>query len=305
MIVPRSRQLLLHTVQYVGRPLLVLLAYDIFVVVAYKMGLLRWKALDEIPVSLFGSAIGVVLAFRNATSYARWWEARTLWGAIVNNARSFGRQVTTVMRPRSESDEADLRMTQRRMVYHQIAYAHSLRQYLRRLEPWAELAPLLNETEIEELRTKQNVPLAILQEMGVMLREAIDNGWINDIQSQQIERSLDDLADAQGGAERLQNTPMPRQYDYFPQLFVQIYCVLLPLAMVSSLGWLTPLGSTLVGFIFLALDKIGRDLEDPFDNTEHDIPLTSITRTIEINLRQQLGETEVPKPLAPVDGVLW
>jgi putative membrane protein len=84
-----------------------------------------------------------------------------------------------------------------------------------------------------------------------------------------------------------------------------MFCFLLPLTMVSSLGWFTPLGSTLVGFIFLALDKIGRDLEDPFDNTINDIPLTSITRTIEINLRQMLGETELPPPVVPVDDVLW
>jgi putative membrane protein len=98
---------------------------------------------------------------------------------------------------------------------------------------------------------------------------------------------------------------MPKQYDYFPQLFVHIYCTILPLALVTSMGWLTPLGSTLVGFIFLALDKIGRDLEDPFENTIYDEPLTAITTTIEINLRQLLGETEVPQAEKPVKGVLW
>jgi putative membrane protein len=86
---------------------------------------------------------------------------------------------------------------------------------------------------------------------------------------------------------------------------VQIYCLLLPLALVINMGWYTPLGSTLVGFIFLALDKIGRDLEDPFDNTIYDVPLTSITTTIEVNLRQMLGETELPQPKKPVHGVLW
>jgi putative membrane protein len=98
---------------------------------------------------------------------------------------------------------------------------------------------------------------------------------------------------------------MPRQYDYLPQLCAQMFCFLLPLTMVSNMGWFTPLGSTLVGFIFLTLDKIGRDLEDPFDNTIHDIPLTSITRIIEINLRQMLGETDTPAPTTPVDDVLW
>jgi putative membrane protein len=98
---------------------------------------------------------------------------------------------------------------------------------------------------------------------------------------------------------------MPKQYDYFPQLFVQMYCVLLPLALVTNMGWFTPLGSTLVGFMFLALDKIGRDLEDPFENTIYDVPLTSITTTIEVNLRQLLGETVLPEAKKPVRGVLW
>jgi putative membrane protein len=98
---------------------------------------------------------------------------------------------------------------------------------------------------------------------------------------------------------------MPKQYDYFPKLFVQIYCFVLPLALVINMGWLTPLGSTLVGFIFLALDKIGQDLEDPFENAIYDVPLTSITTTIDVNLRQLLGETAIPKPVQPVHGVLW
>ena len=110
-----------------------------------------------------------------------------------------------------------------------------------------------------------------------------------------MDRNLDDLMDAQGGAERIKNTPLPKRYDYFPMLFVRIYCILLPIGMVESLGWFTPLvyaagfmplvmplGSTLVGLMFLALDKIGRDLEDPFDNKMYDVPLTAITRTIEI-----------------------
>ena len=98
---------------------------------------------------------------------------------------------------------------------------------------------------------------------------------------------------------------MPKQYNFYPRMFIQMYCLLLPLALVQNMGWFTPLGSTLVGFIFLALDQIGRDLEDPFDNTIYDVSLTAITRTIEINLRQTLGEKHLPEPVAPVAGVLW
>ena len=141
--------------------------------------------------------------------------------------------------------------------------------------------------------------------MGRLLRQSKDRGWIHRLEWQAMDRNLDDLADAQGGAERIKNTPMPKQYDFFPMLFVQIYCLLLPIGMVENLGWFTPLGSTLVGFMFLALDKIGRDLEDPFDNKIYDVPLTSITRTIDINLRQLLGEVQLPLPEEPVRGVLW
>jgi putative membrane protein len=111
--------------------------------------------------------------------------------------------------------------------------------------------------------------------------------------------------DCQGASERIKNTPMPRQYDTFIRFFINIFCLLLPFAMVDNLGLLTPIGSTFVGFIFLALDQIGRDLETPFENLPHDISLTAISRTIEINLKQMVGEKEVPEPLAPVNGILW
>jgi putative membrane protein len=304
MIVPRGRQLSRMLV-YVGRPLLILVLYDLAVVVAYKVFHWDWVALPHIPLSLFGSAIGIIVAFRNQSSYARWWEARTLWGALVNNSRSWARQVTTVMMPLSDAEAGELKEYQRRLVYHEIAYVIALRQHLRGLEPWEELTPLLSERELCELREEKNVPLAIQQQMGALLRQCQVRGWIDRSHWLALDSNLDDLVDAQGGTERIKNTPMPKQYDYFPQLFVQIYCLLLPLALVINMGWYTPLGSTLVGFIFLALDKIGRDLEDPFDNTIYDVPLTSITTTIEVNLRQMLGETVLPEAKKPVRGVLW
>jgi putative membrane protein len=290
---------------YVGRPLLMLVLYDLAIVVAYQVMHWNWVAMPHIPLALFGSAIGIIVAFRNQSSYARWWEARTRWGALVNNSRSWARQITTVMMPVSDAEAGELKVTQRRLVYHQIAYVHALRQELRGLEPWEELTPLLSEQELNELREEKNVPLAIQQQMGALLRQCQVRGWIDIAHWRALDNNLDDLVDAQGGAERIKNTPMPKQYDYFPQLFVQIYCVLLPLALVTNMGWLTPLGSTLVGFIFLALDKIGRDLEDPFENTIYDVPLTAITTTIEINLRQLLGETELPQGQKPAHGVLW
>src|SRR5215472_6222505 len=107
MIVPHGRQVW-RLLVYVGRPLLLLVLYDLAVVAAYKLLHWEWVALPHIPLSLFGSAIGIIVAFRNQSSYARWWEARTLWGALVNNSRSWARQVTTVMMPRNASEVEEL-----------------------------------------------------------------------------------------------------------------------------------------------------------------------------------------------------
>jgi putative membrane protein len=291
---------------YVGRPLLLLFLWDVFVVFGYLVLGWEWLASRSLPLALYGSAIGVIVGFRNNSAYGRWWEARTLWGQIVNNSRSLARQACTTFRPAAgENDLGAVREATKRLIYYQIAYVHALRQQLRGLAPWEEIARFVDLPELNSLRAEKNVPLAIQQRIGRFLREARERDWVDGLEWQAMDRNLDDLADAQGGAERIKSTPMPKQYDYFPMLFVQIFCVLLPMGLVEQLGWFTPLGSTLVGFMFLALDKIGRDLEDPFDNTIYDVPLTAITTNIEINLRQLLGETNLPAVAEPVKGVLW
>ncbi len=310
MIVPKAPQLG-RMIVYVGWPLLALVLWDVLIVVAYQVLHWRWVGSKNIPLALYGSAIGIIVGFRNNSAYGRWWEARGLWGQIVNNSRSLARQICSTMHPAPHAhgidltDRADLDTMKRSLVLHQIAYVHALRQHLRQLSPWQELSALLPAEVCAQLEGSKNVPLSIQQRMGGMLREAKDRGWIDRLEWQSMDKNLDDLADAQGGTERIKNTPLPKQYDFFPMLFVQIYCLLLPVGMVESLGWFTPLGSTLVGFMFLALDKIGRDLEDPFENSIYDVPLTAITRTIEINLRQLLGDTNLPAAETPIQGVLW
>ena len=311
MLVLKSSSLL-RLLWYVGLPLLVLVLWDVVVVAAYKGLHWEWVGSRDIPLALYGSAIGIIVGFRNNSAYARWWEARTLWGAIVNNSRSLGRQVVSTLSAGSGAGDgragggglAKLAMRDG-LVHYQIAFVHALRQQLRGLDPLGEIAGLIPAEELGRLRGEKNVSLALQQTMGAMLRESRQLGWIDYHEWQSMDRNLDDLMDAQGGTERIKNTPMPKQYDFFPMLFVRIYCVMLPLGMVEQLGWFTPLGSTLVGFMFLALDKIGRDLEDPFDNQIYDVPLTAITRTIEINLRQLLGETELPAAVVAERGVLW
>jgi putative membrane protein len=291
-----------------GPALAYLLGWDLFIVLDFKVLHWDWVASSHLPLGSFGTVIGIIVGFRNASAYARWWEARTLWGAIVNRSRTLARQVLTTMSPgqtATPGEHAEVAALQQTLVLHQVAYVHALRQQLRGLDPVSTVASILPNEDATEMAREKNLALAIQTKMSAMLVAARRRGWLDEWQWQAIDQSLTSLMDSQGGAERIKNTPMPKQFDFFPRLFVDIYCLLLPIGMVIGLGWYTPLGSTLVGFMFLALEKIGRDLEDPFENRVHDVPITAISTTIEINLRQLLGLAELPAPEQPVDGILW
>jgi putative membrane protein len=194
---------------------------------------------------------------------------------------------------------------QQRLVLYQVAYVHALRQQLRGLDPVRTVAHLIPEEDPVALAREKNLSLTLQRKIGAMLMVARRRSWLDQWEWQAIDRSMGNLMDAQGGAERIKNTPMPKQFEFLPQFFVLVYCLMLPVGVVENLGWFTPLGSTLVGFMFLALDKVGRDLEDPFDSSIHDVPITAIATTIEINLRQLLGDSKLPEPEKPIDGVLW
>jgi putative membrane protein len=119
-----------------------------------------------------------------------------------------------------------------------------------------------------------------------------------------MDETLTELTNIQGGCERIKTTPLPKQYDYFPRVLVLFFCLLLPFGMVEGLRLLTPIASTSLSFIFITLDRIGRDIETPFENTVHDTPMTTLSRTIEINLRQLMGENH-PDEVHPVSGFLY
>lgn len=291
--------------RYVGRPLALMFAFDVAVAVVYVYGHWTGIAMPSVPLTIFGGVIGIILGFRNASSYQRWWEARTLWGQIVNNSRTLGRQALTFPEAQTVEEKIELEASQRQVLFLQIAYSHSLRCHLRGHDPWSELESLLPDFAWTYARSERNLPLYIQRNIAEILRQWYARGWVDGLRWTAMDDTLTALMNAQGGAERIKNTPMPKQYDYYPQLFVTVYCILLPLGMVSSLRLMTPIGSTLVGFMFLALDQIGRDLEAPFENDEHDVPLTSISKNIEINLKQLLGDTELPEPVKPICGVLW
>jgi len=278
-----------------------LFLYDFSIAALYVFGGLHFLAMSGLPLTILGSAIGVFLAFRTSSAYDRWWEARTLWGGLVNYSRTLARQSLTLISP--ESHEA--RQTQHSLVMMQIAFVCALRCHLRGQNPYPELGGILPEETLESVRRYNNVPAAILLKMGHETRTAFEEGWIDSIRLSALDETLTQLTNVQGACERIKNTPLPRQYDYFPRLLVTFFCLLLPLGFLEEFGIATPVASTFVSFAFIVLDSIGRDIETPFANTVHDTPMTTLSRNIEIDLRQHLDQRDIPAEIQSVGGLMY
>lgn len=286
-----------RTLSLVWPPLSLLFVWDVAVTATYYI--LPFHA-PPLPLSILGSVLALFLAARSNSAYQRWWEGRTLWGAMINASRNLARGVISFF---PENDE-ETRLAKRTIVLRQIAYVHALRRQLRRQPVEADVRRFIGDQAADEALLRTNVANGLLEGNGRRIAEAQRRGWIDSIQQASLEQTLVDLANAQGGMERLKNTPLPNQYRLYPEVFTRVYCVLLPIGLVETLGFATPIGSTIAGLMFLAVLRIGEDLVDPFANTVHDVPLSAMCRTIEIDLLQAIGDP-APEPLTAVKGVLW
>ena len=249
------------------------------------------------PFSIMGVAISIFLGFRNNACYDRWWEARKLWGRLINTSRVFCRQTLTLIRADAAAHRA--------LVYRMIAFVHALRLHLReQLGDLSALKPWLDEEELEALQRSSNVPNAILSQTGRVLSIHSHGNRIAGMQLLLLENTLTELANIQGGCERIKNTPVPLAYTILTHRIVGVYCLTLPLGLVDTVGHLAPLVSLLVSFAFLGLDSVGSQIEDPFEEDPNDLPLSAISRMIEVNLREQLGEHGLPPMSQPEKGIL-
>ncbi|MGD9647043.1 MAG: bestrophin family protein [Pirellulales bacterium] len=271
------------------------------------------------PVVIMSTALAIFLGFKNNQAYGRWWEARIIWGLAVNYSRAWSRQVLSLIEAPAEERE-ELRALQRQLIRRHLAFMHALRVHLRSTdsfpqedspdEPvvahnnYADCLHYLDEKEYQALLRADNPPESLLQAQGQSLREARARGWLTEYVLVQLDQTLVELNHVQGRSERIKLTPLARPYSYFQRLLVHVHGTMLPLAFVTSTGWLMIPLSVTVSFVFLSLDLIGSRIEDPFENRADDTPLSSLTRTIERNLLETLGEKPLPPRMQPEHGVL-
>ena len=260
----------------------------------YK-GWLSFLEVPSTPVSLIGAALGIVLGFRTNSAYSRWWEARILWGGLINSSRSLARQILAFTPDRHLAEK---------IILAQIALVHAFRCHLRGEDAGRELEGRLPEDAIAALKTTQNIPVSLLNLMGHWLARAAGEGKLTELQLHRMDQTLSEITNILGGCERIKNTPFPRQYHYFPELFIYIYCLMFPLTVVRDVRLLTPLFSGAITFVFLILNNIGKNLEDPFDSVRYGTPLRALSGAVERNLLQGLGNGGCPEVVMPRGGVL-
>ena len=247
--------------------------------------------------ALLGVALSLFLGFRNNACYDRWWEARKLWGQLVVDGRSLARQVSSFI---DDNDEGGSD-AKKRLLHLSIAFTHALRHHLRQTDPGNDIEKYIDPQDWPKLQHSQNLPDGILRLMGRELGTCRNRQLLSDILVQSIDQRITSMAEVLAACERIRNTPLPFAYMLLVRRTAYLYCFLLPLGLVSSLGLVTPLLCAIVAYTFFGLDALSEELEQPFGMTANALPLNAISRTLEINLLETLGVESLPEPLEPVD----
>ena len=254
-------------------------------------------ALPQIPMqfpALLGTSISLLLAFNINHSYERWWEARKIWGSIVNDSRTLILQLAGFLGP------ADVSLGP--FVHRQIGWCYALGASLRGAAPLdAAQERLLSAEDLACASSHTNVPLGLLMRHQVELGALHRARRVNDFQQIQLDSTLVRLCAAMGRAERIKGTVFPVTYRLFLHVFIYLFLLVLSLALVEVLGVFEVPILVLVATTFFLVERTALYMQDPFESRPTDTAMTAIARTIEINLRQLAGEPDVPPPHQPQD----
>lgn len=298
-----------------------------------------------VAVSIIGTAVAFYVGFKNNQSYDRLWEARKVWGAIVNDSRTWGMMVDGFISNLFASEKLskeEIHTEKQTLIYRHIAWLYAHRSQLLIPTEWEhvtqgghlgkfaqryrkqfgiglvddevtqeELIALLPPSEYDRLINAKNTATQIINEQSRNLKRLREKGLIDDFRHVEMENVLRSLYTYQGQNERIKKFPLPRQYANMSQYFVGIFLILFPFSLVpemlkvSNWGlWLSIPITVLIGWVYLAMELVGDYSENPFQGMASDIPMLSLCRTIEIDLREMLGETDLPPAIPSKNGIL-
>ncbi len=259
--------------------------------------------LPVVPISILGSALAIFLGFRNNSAYDRWWEARKIWGGIVNASRTFSTFVISYSSNHFSEhlvSEDALQEWRKELIHRHIAWMYALKMHLRKQNAWDELSKYISHEEIAEIKKYHNKPTQLLHKQSLTLQKGYDQRITEDFRHMELGGMVKELFSLQGKAERIKTTVFPYYYNYFTIVFLWLFIVCLPFALVPEMGWVTIPMSMAISFVFTILEKSGAVTEDPFEGRAADTPISTITRNIEIDLLEMLKSETIPAPLDPI-----
>jgi len=332
-------------VKFSGGYLLWIVVWSFLVLFSYEFLHLKWIAIPWVSIGIIGTAVSFYIGFKNNQSYERIWEARKVWGTILNISRMWGTTtrgyITNQLSSEKLTDE-DINVIIKKLIYRNIAYVYAFRAQLSIPTSWEHitlgthiakrsrrsiekvagdtleddftkemLEKHLNYEEYADLKKFKNIATHIIDLQSQDLMKLRQDDIINDFYHVQLQALLNNLYDEQGKAERIKNFPLPRLYAYASNLFVWIFIVLLPFGLIAQFDhmghynvWLFIPVVSIVSWIFLLMELVGDYSENPFGGLPNDIPMLSICRTIEIDLKQMMREEDIPKSIKAQNGIL-
>lgn len=290
----------------------------------------KWLAIPFLPISLVGIAVSFYLGFKNNAANERQNEARQNWGSITNDTRALIALLNTYL----PSETKEITELKRKILKRHIAWLYAHKSFLRHkrmdwehnrplndvyrkvfqtnfninLELEKDIKQFISMDEIKEIGLSPNIAAKLLQNQSAALKQLREENIIEDFRLFELQNHITKLFEHQGKNERIKTFPIPRQFASYSRLFVTIFIFLLPLGLLSETQginlWLTIPFSGLISWVFYQMELIGEYSEHPFEGLLGDIPITSITRNLEIEILYSLGETDIPKPIIAVDGIL-
>lgn len=310
------------------RDIYVLIILATIPTVLYQLLDLKWIAIPWVPVALIGTAAAFIVGFKNTQTYNRLWEARQIWGAIVNTSRTWGiMSKDFVKADKSETEQ---------LIYRHCAWLTALRFQLRKPQSWENSQKKHNieyrnyysvpewEENLDEVLkkylpieehlyviSKKNKATQLIAMQSKHLKSLRTQGKIEHYEYVEMESRLADLYEHQGKCERIKNFPYPRQFASINLFFVWLLVLMLPFGMLNEfqkLGeqfvWLTIPFTVIVSWVFTSMEKVGEATENPFEGGANDIPMAALCRTIEIDLRDLLDESKLPEPITATNNIL-
>lgn len=327
-----KRFTLKQVIYWTRRDIYFFFEYSIIITALHYFLGVRWLIIPWVAIGLVGTAAAFLIGFKNTQTYARLWEARQIWGGIVNNSRTFGILVRDTI-------NADKNVV-REIIYRHFAWLTALRFQLREYRVWEttklksniefqrfftvpeyetkmedELKKYLSSSDLEYILSKKNKAAQMIAMQSAHLKKLKAEGKISEFDFIELEKMLASFFDDQGKSERIKNFPYPRQFATINQMFVRLFIAILPLGIIQEFGkltegpedlfiWATVPCSVIVAFVFHLMERIGEATENPFEGGANDVPISAISRSIEIDLRDMLDEKDLPKPLTPVNDIL-